>query len=53
MLEALAMTKCSNDHPPILHEEFWCPLCELRKDYDELDQERDRLLELIHPGKDV
>lgn len=40
------MTPCSNNHPPILHEEFWCPLCVLQEDFDELERERDKLLDL-------
>lgn len=27
-------TKCSNNHPPILHDEFYCPLCVAVEDHD-------------------
>lgn len=35
----MSLSICANSHPAVVHEEAWCPVCELRTETDKLIQD--------------
>ena len=34
----MSLSICANKHPAVVHEEPWCPLCELKAETDKIIQ---------------